>query len=75
MLELGWQPSEIYFGQGNNEEGLDVWGDFFLQELQSRFIGDSSAKKPLKDAAESLDRGKGYVFKGYAWLEEQLFGN
>jgi hypothetical protein len=40
-----------------------------------RFAGDSSERTAvLKEAMQSLDQGKGYVFKGYAWLEQELFG-
>jgi len=77
MLKLGWQPSEIYFVPvGNNVQGLAVWRDLFLKELQNRFMpGHSPERRALKEAAESLDQGKGYVFEGYEWLQEQLFGS
>jgi hypothetical protein len=77
MLKLGWQSSEIYFGSaGNNVQGLDIWRDLFLRELQNRFMPTNSPeRRVLKEAAELLDKGKGYVIEGYGWLEEQLFGN
>jgi hypothetical protein len=74
ILELGWGASEIYFGQIQDAESLDIWRDLFLQELQHRFRGDSAQKSVLKEAMESLDQGKSYVSDGYTWLEENLFG-
>ncbi len=75
ILELGWQPSEIYFGSTGNVEGLDAWRDLFLVELQKRFThGGPATMAALKEAAESLDKGKGY-YNGYAWLEKQIFGS
>jgi len=55
-------------------EGLDIWRDLFLEELQHRFRGDSAQRAALKEAMESLDQGKSYVSDGYKWLEENLFG-
>jgi hypothetical protein len=76
VLELGWQPSELFpGGVGGNVEGLDVWRDLFMSELQARFAGGGhTERKALKEAFESLDRGKGYVSKGWTWLEGKLFG-
>jgi hypothetical protein len=76
VLALGWQPSEIYLGPGAEDvEGLDVWRDLFLSELQARFVvGNSADRAVLRDAFESLDRGKRHVYEGYDWLEEKLFG-
>ena len=73
-LELGWGPSEIYCGPMQDAEGLDIWRDLFLEELQHRFRGDSAQRAALKEAMESLDQGKSYVSDGYKWLEENLFG-
>jgi hypothetical protein len=76
VLALGWQPSEIYSGAiGGSVGGLDVWRDLFLRELRARFAGDSVRGKALRGAFEALDQGKGFVFQGYTWLEEKLFGN
>lgn len=72
VLALGWQPSEL--GVGNDVEGLKVWRELFLSELQRRFSGDSSGIQALKETMASLDQGKRYVFEGSAWLEEELFG-
>jgi hypothetical protein len=76
VLALGWQPSEIYLGPGVDAvEGLDVWRDLFLTELQARFMGGNSAERTaLKDALESLDQGKRHVYEGSDWIEEKLFG-
>jgi hypothetical protein len=76
MLKLGWQPSEIFLGPvEGNAEGLDVWRDLFLSELQARFMGGGSTKQnALKNAFESLDQGKSYVYEGRTWLEKELFG-
>lgn len=77
MLKLGWEPSEICFSLARNDvQGLDVWRNLFLSELKQRFLrGDYPKRRGLKDAAESLDLGKGYVIEGHEWLEEQLLGN
>jgi hypothetical protein len=76
VLALGWQPSEIYLGPGAEAvEGLDVWRDLFLSQLKTRFGGGNSTERQvLRDALESLDRGKRHVYEGYDWLEEELFG-
>jgi hypothetical protein len=74
ILELGWGPSEIYFGPENNVEGLDIWRDLFLSELQALFTPDDSRRTALDESLESLDQGKRYVFNGYDWLKEKLFG-
>jgi hypothetical protein len=75
ILELGWGPSEVSPGIENSTVGLDAWRDLFLRELQQRFSGDSSGKEILKEAMESLDRGKRYVYDGLEWLEEKLIGS
>jgi len=77
VLALGWQPSEIYVGPvGDKVEGLHVWRDLFLSELQARFAsGDSLERESLKDAIASLDQGKRHVFEGHTWLKEKLLGN
>jgi hypothetical protein len=76
ILKLGWQPSEIFLGPvGDNVDGLDVWRDLFCVELKVRFVGaDFTRRKALKDAFESLDHAKSYVYEGRAWLEKKLFG-
>lgn len=75
ILELGWGPSEVSPGIENSTLGLDSWRDLFLQELQARFVGDSSGKKILRDAMNSLDQGKRYVSDGVEWLQAKLFGS
>ncbi|HEY2234334.1 MAG TPA: hypothetical protein VGK01_12750 [Candidatus Angelobacter sp.] len=74
ILELGWAPSEVYYGlSGNGIKGLEVWRDLFAEELRQRFAGDSGKRlDALKNAMESLDQGKMYVFDGYDWLEQKL---
>jgi hypothetical protein len=75
VLALGWEPSEIYHGSsGHNLEELKVWRDLFLRELQERFAGDSRGRAVIMEAMESLDQGKRFVFEGYDWLEQKLFG-
>lgn len=76
VLALGWGPSEICpWPGGDNVQGLHVWRDLFLTELQDRFAGSNSPELiALEDSIESLDQGKQYVSKGYAWLKEKLFG-
>lgn len=71
VLALRSQPSEIYMGGVNEVEGITVWRDLFVKELQARFRGDSR-RGALKEAMKSLDKGKGYVLLGYDWLAEQL---
>ncbi len=73
MLKLGWEPSEICFGCGGSDaESLGAWRDMFLGKLLERFMhGGSTRMGALENAAESLDKGKGY-YDGYAWLEKQL---
>jgi hypothetical protein len=77
ILQLGWEPSEIYFGHiGSGVDGLEVWRDLYLSELKKRFAGDKPQRTiELQSAMESLDQGKGYVQKGYDWLEQSLVGN
>jgi hypothetical protein len=77
VLELGWEPSELYFGHiGNGVDGLQIWRDLFLKELQERFAGGSPRTiNALQNAMKSLDHGKRYVFEGYEWLEKSLLGS
>jgi hypothetical protein len=77
VLELGWEPSEVFFGPlGNGVEGLQIWRDLFLRELQQRFAGSSPREiKALQDAMNSLDQGKRCVLEGYEWLERALLGS
>jgi hypothetical protein len=77
ILELGWEPSEVYHGpSGNGVQGLETWRDLFAEELRQRFVGDSGKRlDTLRQAMQSLDRGKMYVFNGYDWLEQKLFGS
>lgn len=76
VLALGWEPNEIYFGAGgDNVKELHVWRDLWLSELQARFVSaNSRQREALKKALESLDHGKRFVFEGYTWLEQNLFG-
>ena len=74
ILEPGWQPSEIYSGPADEVEGLDAWRDVFMKELKEDFSGFSRLRQALKDSVESLDQGKSYVYEGYDWLYEELFG-
>jgi hypothetical protein len=77
ILALGWGPSEAYVRPVEvNVEQLHVWRDLFLGELQRRFVSsDSIQRRALKDAIESLDKGKRYVSEGYTWLASKLFGS
>ena len=74
ILKLGWQPSEIYLGAaGATAQGLGVWRDLFSNELKARFAASGFLRRTaLEEAMNSLDHGKGYVSKGYAWLKEEL---
>jgi hypothetical protein len=36
--------------------------------------GGSTKQNALKNAFESLDQGKSYVYEGRTWLEKELFG-
>ena len=76
VLELGWEPSEVYYGPGGNGvNGLEAWRDLFTDELRQRFVGDSGPRlDALQSAMQSLDSGKMYVFHGSKWLEQKLFG-
>lgn len=75
ILALGWGPSEVGTGIENSTVGLDVWRDLFLHELQQRFAGDWNNQEVPKEAMESLDQGKRYVYEGLDWLKEKLFGS
>ena len=77
VLALGWGPNEIYLVNSRGAvAGLDLWRDLFLNELLKRFVPLKSLQgRVLKDAVESLDRGKRFVWEGYDWLEEKLLGN
>ncbi len=75
VLQLGWEPSEIYLGPvGANIKELEAWRDLFLKELKMRFFHDHKEMAALEAALESLDKGKSYVSKGYEWLEKELVG-
>jgi len=67
-------PSEIYRGQVDEIEGLDVWRDMFSKELTHWFRGYADALEMLKGTVRSLDRGKRYVMEGHDWLCAELFG-
>lgn len=75
ILKLGWQANEVCFDLADDgADGLEVWRDLFLKELQGRFAGDRPERiNALKSAMKSLDQGKRYVFEGYSWLEKELF--
>ena len=55
---------------GDDVEGLHVWRDLFLKELKKSFAGKSDREDALKDACESLDPSKTFVFDGYRTVEE-----
>jgi hypothetical protein len=38
------------------------------------FVHAKRFSRALRGAVESLDHGKSYVFEGYSWLKERLFG-
>jgi hypothetical protein len=75
VLELGWSPSEIYHHHVDRVEGLEVWRDLFVTELRNQFQGFPRSQNVLKDAVQSLDHGKRYVFDGHGWLYGELFGS
>jgi len=72
VLELGWSPSEIYYHHVDRIEGLEVWRDLFVKELKDQFRGFPRSQEMLRDAVQSLDQGKRYVFDGYDWLHREL---
>jgi len=76
ILALGWGVSEICDTPGGGHVGgLDAWRDLFLSELQERFRPmDGRGGAALREAFESLDLGKLFVFHGHEWLGEKLFG-
>ena len=73
ILQLGWAPSEIYYGPVDTTKGLEAWRDMFLNELNHSFAGFADRQWALRGAVRSLDRGKGYVMDGYDWLCTELF--
>jgi len=76
VLALKGEPSEIYAGPtkvGANR--LVPWLDLFLAELRKRLAGDPHREEAIRGAFGSLDRGKMFVFEGYDWLENALFGD
>ena len=76
ILELHGEPSEIYTGPvGIDTKDLASWRDMFLSELQQRMAGNTREEEVIREAFDSLDQGKMYVFHGHEWLEGQLFGD
>jgi hypothetical protein len=77
VLALHGQPSEIYYGPVSNKvEGLNAWRDLFLGELRDLFGSSPSHEDTaLREAFESLDHGKHFIFEGSDWLEKELFGD
>jgi hypothetical protein len=76
ILELHGEPSEIYAGPIRiDTKDLVEWRDLFLSELRKRVAGSPRKVEAIRETFLSLDRGKMYVFNGYAWLEGQLFGD
>jgi hypothetical protein len=74
VLALGWQPNEVSPGLGNDDCDFDEWRDLFLRDLKARFRSPNDVEREaLKNAFESLDRGKYFVLEGYDWLENELF--
>ncbi len=73
LLQLGWAPSELYYGHVDTIKGLDAWRDMFLKELKRFFAGFDDRQRVLRAAVESLDQGKRYVMDGYDWLCAELF--
>lgn len=73
ILQLGWAPSEIYYGHVDTIKGLEAWRDIFLKELNHSFAGFADQQWVLRDTVRSLDRGKRYVTDGYDWLCTELF--
>jgi hypothetical protein len=74
MLALGWEPNEIIRGASVRAKELHAWSDLFVNELKRRFLGDSLRKRSLREAFDTLDRGKRFVFEGRSWLEKEMFG-
>jgi hypothetical protein len=75
ILALNSEPSEIYAGPVKvATEDLIAWRDLFLSELRERVAGNPRGLAAVREAFESLDRGKMFVFDGYDWLERELFG-
>jgi hypothetical protein len=76
ILELHEEPSEIYAGPpGIDAKDLASWRDVFLSELQQRMARNTREEGVIREAFDSLDQGKMYVFHGQEWLEGQLFGD
>jgi hypothetical protein len=76
ILELHGEPSEIYAGPVEiATKDLVSWRDLFLSELQQRMAGNARRGDAIREAFDSLDRGKMYVFHGYEWLGGELFGD
>jgi hypothetical protein len=73
ILQLGWAPSEIYYGNVDTINGLEAWRDMFLKELKDFFAGFADERRVLGDVVQSLDQGKRYVFDGHDWLSAELF--
>jgi len=52
------------------------WRDLYLGALTSRIVSASAVERDaIRHTFESLDMSKHYVYEGYEWLEDALFGN
>jgi hypothetical protein len=47
ILQLGWAPSEIYYGHVDEIERIEVWRDMFSKELRHWFRGYADALEML----------------------------
>jgi len=76
ILGLHCEPTEIYHcPSGIGTDDLVPWRDLFLSELRKRIIGNPRRLEAIREAFDSLDQGKMFVFHGREWLEEKLFGS
>jgi hypothetical protein len=77
VLALKSAPHEILlYGQNVDAAVVCQWRDLYLGALTSRIVSASAVERDaIRHAFESLDMGKHYVYEGYEWLEDALFGN
>jgi hypothetical protein len=76
ILGLHTEPTEIYNRPvGIDTKALVLWRDLFLSELRQRITGSPRHVEAIREVFVSLDQMKMFVFHGYDWLEQELFGD
>jgi hypothetical protein len=73
VLQLGWQPTDVFFKPFVETEPLCEWRDLFASELRRAFQYDLSGSRViLSEGINGLDGGKVYVMRGREWLRQEL---